>query len=78
LHGGFISGVGRGRRFPGLGNEDVVLLLKRLNMKRLLLWIGVLATLLLVTGCVSSTDGNSNLPWSAPASWEDQTLGIPL
>jgi hypothetical protein len=47
-------------------------------MKRLLLWIGVLAALLLVTGCVSTMDGNNNLPWSTPAGWEDQTLGIPL
>jgi predicted small secreted protein len=49
-----------------------------MKMRRLLLWIGVLAALLLVSGCVSTTDGNGNLPWSAPASWEDQTLGVPL
>lgn len=30
------------------------------------------------TGCVSvGKNDASELPWSAPASWEGQTLGIP-
>jgi hypothetical protein len=41
-------------------------------------WLLPPSALLLVSGCVNATEGNGNLPWSAPASWEDQTLGIPL
>ena len=38
----------------------------------------VMATLLLA-GCVKMGGGSSsNLPWSQPAEWENQTLGIPL
>ena len=47
-------------------------------MKRVLLWIGVVAVLLAVSGCVSTNDQSGNLPWSAPANWENQTLGIPF
>lgn len=30
-------------------------------------------------GCVKMSGGSSsNLPWSQPADWENQTLGVPL
>ena len=44
---------------------------------RLALCVGAL--LWLATGCVGiQADPNSDLPGNAPASWEGQTLGVPL
>ena len=34
---------------------------------------------LLLASCVSVGDNNSkDLPWSAPAGWENSTLGVPM
>jgi hypothetical protein len=30
----------------------------------------------LVTGCVSSNQAGSSIPWSNPASWENQVPGM--
>ncbi len=39
----------------------------------------LLLAVLLLAGCVKMGGGSSsNLPWSQPAEWENQTLGIPL
>ena len=39
----------------------------------------VALAVVLLGGCVSVGDNNSNdLPWTAPAGWENQTLGVPL
>lgn len=47
---------------------------------RAVLFILLLAILaFLQVGCVSVGENNSSdLPWSAPASWEGKTLGVPL
>ena len=48
-------------------------------MKRMLLWFSLLAVLALATGCATTTDHEgSSLPWSSPAGWENQTIGVPL
>jgi hypothetical protein len=36
----------------------------------------VLASLLLVTGCMSDSPQETDMPWSAPASWEG-TMPMP-
>ncbi len=48
-------------------------------MRTRYLWLGILAVLLLFcAGCVSvGENNNENLPWSQPAGWEDQMLGVP-
>ena len=53
--------------------------MKRIGMTflRVPLLIALLAVVM--AGCVKMGGGSSSrLPWSQPADWENQTLGIPL
>ena len=46
---------------------------------RVIVALMALSIALLLTSCVSVGDNNSNdLPWSAPAGWEHNTLGVPM
>lgn len=47
---------------------------------RTMLFTVIFLTLVFVSGCVSDKEAraNSRLPWSAPAAWEGQTLGVPF
>ncbi len=37
------------------------------------------ACCLFASGCASVGENNSgDLPWSAPAAWENQSLGVPI
>ena len=47
-------------------------------MKRMILWISLLSVLAVAAGCAATSEQNGSLPWSAPASWENQTIGVPL
>ena len=51
------------------------------KMNRKLAGVCMLAFLvgMLLAGCVSVGENNStDLPWSKPAAWEDQSLAIPI
>lgn len=46
------------------------------KMIRLCVLVGLL---LVLSGCVSvGENNNQNLPWSQPAGWEDQMIGVPI
>ena len=49
-------------------------------MRKWMTMLFVLAALLLcLAGCVSvGENNNQNLPWSQPAGWEDQMIGVPI
>ena len=48
-------------------------------MTRIACIVAALAITLLFCSCVSVGDNDSqNLPWSAPAGWENSTLGVPM
>ncbi len=52
-----------------------------MNSNKSLLRLSILIALMAfaMLGCVKMGGGSSsNLPWSQPAEWENQTLGIPL
>ena len=40
------------------------------KLARLLFAVAALLTLLALTGCMSDTPADTDMPWSAPASWE--------
>ncbi len=52
-----------------------ILEMKSANTTLALLLLGAL----FLAGCVSVGDNNSgDLPWTEPAGWENQTLGVPM
>ncbi len=50
-----------------------------MNRKLAGVCMAVLLAGMLLAGCVSVGENNSSdLPWNAPATWEDQSLAIPI
>ena len=46
-------------------------------LRKLIILVGV--TMFAFAGCVKMGGGStSDLPWSQPAEWENQSLGVPL
>ena len=48
----------------------------KINIVKILLLLAVSAGGLLLGGCTYMEDGESNVPWSRPAEWENQLPGL--
>lgn len=49
----------------------------KIAMGRVVVAVLFVAVAIVISGCVHEDEQAGNLPWSRPASWEGQQIGIP-